>query len=158
MSRSERKFVLDTNLFISGLRQAEAKARLQAFHSAFAPFEYLSAVVVHELRAGTKGGEDLRSLERHILEPFERRGRVLTPSYPAWSEAGDVLRDLARAEGGSAGNVRSLANDVLLALSCREAGVTLVTENLRDFRRIRRLVPFEFVPPWPTPIDLKSFS
>ncbi len=151
MSRRERKFALGTNLFISGLRQAEAKAQLQAFHSAFAPFEYLSAVVGHELRAGTRSRDDLRLLERHILEPFERRGRVLTPSYAAWCEAGDVLRELTRTESGNPGSLRSLANDVLLALSCREAGVTLVTANLRDFRRIRRLVPFEFVPPWPTP-------
>ncbi len=151
MSRGERKYVLDTNLFIGGLRHPEAKAQLQAFHSAFAPFEYLSAVVVQELRAGTKGGEDLRTLERYILEPFERRGRVVTPSYSTWSQAGDVLRELVRTEGQTPASARSLANDVLLALSCREAGVTLVTENLRDFQRIRRLVPFEFVPPWPAP-------
>lgn len=151
MSRGERKYVLDTNLFIAGLRQAEAKAQLQAFHSAFAPFEYLSAVVVQELRAGTRGGEDLRVLERHVLQPFERRGRIVTPSYAAWSQAGDVLRELGRAEGAQTASARSLTNDILLALSCREAGVTLVTENLRDFRRIRRLVPFAFVPPWPAP-------
>lgn len=151
MTRGERKYALDTNLFIAGLRQPEAKVQLQAFHSAFAPFEYLSAVVVQELRAGTKGGDDLRTLERHILEPFERRGRLVTPSYGAWRQAGDVLRDLSRTEGQPLASTRSLTNDVLLALSCREAGVTLVTENLRDFRRIRRLVVFEFVPPWPAP-------
>lgn len=151
MSPGERKYVLDTNLFISGLRHAGAKAQLQAFHSAFAPFEYLSAVVVQELRMGTKGGEDLRVLQRQILEPFERRGRVITPSYAAWSLAGDVLRELGRMDGGQVANTRSWTNDILLALSCREAGVTLVTENVRDFRRIRRLVPFDFVPPWPAP-------
>lgn len=148
MNRGERKYVLDTNLFIAGLRHVEAKTQLQAFHSAFAPFEYLSAVVVQELRAGTQDGEDLRVLERHVLEPFERRGRVLTPSYAAWGQAGDVLRELGR-NGAPVGQARSFSNDVLLALSCREAGMTLVTENLRDFRRIRRLVAFAFLPPWP---------
>ena len=44
---------------------------------------------------------------------------------------------------------KAFANDLLLALSCREAGCVLVTENGRDFARIRRFVTFEFVAPWP---------
>lgn len=44
----------------------------------------------------------------------------------------------------------AFANDVLLALSCRESGCILMTENERDFSRIRRFVPFTFVGPWPT--------
>jgi predicted nucleic acid-binding protein len=39
---------------------------------------------------------------------------------------------------------KAFGNDVLLALSCREAGDTLVTDNLRDFERIGRFVSFEF--------------
>jgi|SRR5437868_8979911 len=41
MKRSERKYVLDTNLFIEALRDAVTNARLIQFHAAFAPFEYL---------------------------------------------------------------------------------------------------------------------
>ena len=48
------------------------------------------------------------------------------------------------------GFARSFLNDVLLAVSCRAAGLTLVTANLADFERIRRVETFEFVPPWPT--------
>ncbi|MFW6201311.1 MAG: hypothetical protein ACOC8B_01920 [Gemmatimonadota bacterium] len=44
---------------------------------------------------------------------------------------------------------KSFVHDVLLALSCRESGVVLVTGNGGDFERIQRYVPFEFVPPWP---------
>jgi predicted nucleic acid-binding protein len=43
----------------------------------------------------------------------------------------------------------SFANDVLLALSCRESGCILVTDNQRDFQRIRASVGFEFTKPWP---------
>ena len=46
---------------------------------------------------------------------------------------------------------RSFVNDILLALSCREAGVVLVTENLRDFERIAEVRRFDFVAPWPSP-------
>ena len=38
----------------------------------------------------------------------------------------------------------------LLAVSCREAGCVLVTDNDRDFLRIRRFLAFEFVKPWPS--------
>jgi predicted nucleic acid-binding protein len=57
---------------------------------------------------------------------------------------------MARHEGLEIARVsKAFANDVLLALSCREAGCVLVTENERDFQRIRRFVQFDFMKPWP---------
>jgi len=61
---------------------------------------------------------------------------------------------MARQEGlETARASKAFANDVLLALSCREAGCVLVTDNERDFQRIRRFVPFEFTNPWPAGQD-----
>jgi predicted nucleic acid-binding protein len=48
-----------------------------------------------------------------------------------------------------AGLSKAFGNDVLLALSCRESGCVLVTDNRRDFQRIRRFAQFEFIGPWP---------
>ncbi len=63
-----------------------------------------------------------------------------------------MLAALARAERLELGRVsKGFANDVLLAVACREAGVTLVTENRGDFERIARVAPFDFVDPWPVP-------
>jgi hypothetical protein len=71
---------------------------------------------------------------------------VVTPSARAWHESGDLLADLATEEGLEVSRVsKAFGNDVLLALSCREAGVVLVTDNDRDFERIRRRLRFEFV-------------
>jgi predicted nucleic acid-binding protein len=57
---------------------------------------------------------------------------------------------MARKEGLEAARVsKAFANDVLLALSCREAGCVLVTDNARDFSRIRRFTQFEFTKLWP---------
>jgi predicted nucleic acid-binding protein len=146
----ERKYVLDTNLFIRAFREPGANAELIRFHAAFAPFEYLSVVVAHELRAGVRRPADRSRLEREVFGVFTRRNRVLTPSARAWEQAGDVLAELARREGLEVAKVpRSFGNDVLLALSCREAGMILVTANLRDFDRIRRVVAFEYTAPWP---------
>jgi predicted nucleic acid-binding protein len=150
VSRTTRKFVLDTQLFIDAFRDPTANEALQRFHHALAPFEYLSVIVAQELRAGVRRERDRRALERNVLAVFERSGRVLAPSAAAWHRSGDLLSDMARKDGLEIGRVsKSFANDVLLALSCREAGCVLVTENERDFRRIRRHVPFDYVKPWP---------
>ena len=150
MPSRERKYAVDTNLFIRAFRDPAANAALVRFHAAFAPFEYLSAVVAQELRAGVRSHADLTRLERDILGVFERRGRVLAPSAAAWQQSGNVLAELAWTEGLEVGRVsKAFGNDVLLALSCREAGVTLVTDNTADFERIGRIVPVPHVAPWP---------
>jgi predicted nucleic acid-binding protein len=93
---------------------------------------------------------DRKALERNVLSVFERSGRTFAPSASAWHRSGDLLSDMARQEGLESGRLsKSFANDLLLALSCREAGCVLVTENERDFQRIRRHVAFEYVRPWP---------
>jgi predicted nucleic acid-binding protein len=151
-SRSERRYVLDTNLFIRAFRDPAANAELQRFHQVFAPFEFLSAVVAQELRAGAHSTPARRLLERHVLDPFVRRERMVTPSARAWHESGDLLAGMAVDEGLDVSRVsKAFGNDVLLALSCREAGAVLVTDNERDFERIRRRVRFAFVGPWPSP-------
>jgi predicted nucleic acid-binding protein len=148
--RTTRKYALDTQLFIDAFRNQTANEALQQFHRAFAPFEYLSVVVAQELRAGVKQMRDRKALERNVLDLFGRSGRMFVPSASAWHRSGDVLSDMARKEGFEIGRVsKSFANDVLLALSCREEGCVLVTENDRDFQRIRRHLAFEFVKPWP---------
>lgn len=150
MSPTTRKYVLDTQIFIDAFRDRTANEALQRFHRAFAPFEYLSVVVAQELRAGVRQERHRKVLERNVLDVFERAGRTIAPTATAWHRSGDLLSDMARTEGLEIGRVsKSFANDVLLALSCREAGCVLVTGNERDFHRIRRYVSFEYVKPWP---------
>lgn len=142
--------VLDTHLFIDASRDRAANDALQAFHHGFAPFEYLSVVVAQELRAGVRQPADRKALERNLLSVFERASRLVTPSAQAWQRSGDVLAAMAKQEGLKGARVsKAFANDILLAVSCREAGCVLVTENVRDFSRIRRFTAFEFVTPWP---------
>ena len=153
MPRRERKYALDTNCFIDAFRTADGVAQLQQFHQVFAPFEYLSVVVAQELRAGVRSRADRGRLEKHLLEPFERTGRILTPSAGVWHDSGNLLSELVRREGLELSRLsKAFANDVLLALSCREAGVVLVTRNTRDFTRIAKLAAFDFVKPWPAPV------
>lgn len=145
-----RKYALDSNCYIDAAREPAARSALEAFIAREAPRLYLSAVVAAELRAGCRSSRDLRQLEEHVLAPFVRRGRILTPSGAAWDALGRTLSQL-RAEGSLdlASVPRGFVFDVLIAFSCREAGVVLVTRNARDMERIRSVFPFEFVTPFP---------
>lgn len=145
-----RKYVLDSNCYIDAARESSAREALEAFTAREAPRLYLSSVVAAELRAGCRSSHDLLQLEEHVLAPFVRRGRILTPSVAAWDALGRTLSRLRR-EGSLdlATMPRGFAFDVLIAFSCREAGVVLVTRNARDMERIRSAFQFEFVHPYP---------
>ena len=149
MTRASRKYVLDTQLFINAFRDPVVNEELQQFHRSFSPFEHFSVIVAQELRAGVRP-QDRKALERNVLKVFQRANRTITPSADAWHRSGDVLAEMATREGREVARVsKAFANDVLLALSCREAGCVLVTDNERDFQRIRRFVQFDFMKPWP---------
>ena len=150
MSRHARKYILDTQLFVNAFRDPIANETLQRFHRAFSTFEYLSVIVAQELRAGVSKPNDRKALERNVLRVFERAGRTITPSPDAWHRSGDLFSEMAQREGLEISRVsKAFANDLMLALSCRESGCVLVTENDRDFSRIRRFIAFEYVKPWP---------
>lgn len=145
-----RKFVLDTNCFVDASRsQAEASA-FSDFCARAAPGLYLSAVVAAELRAGAANARDRRILERQVLAPYVRRGRLLTPSAAAWDALGTTLATLVEEDGLVLRDVRrSFVFDILLARSCRDIGATLVSRNFADLSRIANVFSFDFIAPYP---------
>lgn len=143
-------YVLDTNLYVDALRNAALGRVFLEHFQPLLPRVHMSSVVVQELLSGAQTPGNVRRLERELLASFDRTGRLIAPSREAWRRSGTALAALARREGiALSGVTKSFANDLLLALSCRESGLTLITQNLRDFARIRRVVEFAFVPPWP---------
>ena len=145
-----QKYVLDANCYIDASRDAEAWEAMVRFTAWAAPRLFMSAVVAAELRAGVRTAQDRRKLERTMLEPFARRGRILTPSAASWDALGLTLATLRAREGLHLAQAsRGFAFDVLLAYSCRESGMVLVTRNARDMARIRRVFVFEYVAPYP---------
>ena len=146
-----RKFVLDTNCFIDAARGDPAAAAFAEFCAWAAPTLYLSTVVAAELRAGAGSATDRHTLERQVLSPFVRRGRLVNPSPAAWDGLGSTLATLVEDEGLVLRDVRrSFVFDILIARSCREAGATLVSRNVTDLSRIARVFSFDFVPPYPS--------
>jgi predicted nucleic acid-binding protein len=145
-----RKFVLDTNLYVQAFRNPEAARELEEFLTAFTPSTFVSSIVVHELLVGASTRAKVRQVRGDLLGPLLRAGRVITPTHAAWETAGIALAAMARSEGRDLRTVpKSLVNDFLLAASCRESGVTLVTDNGADFELIAKYVRHESVPPWP---------
>ena len=144
------KYALDTNVFIDAFNDDTAAAELEEFLRRSIAVTFLSAVVIQELRAGTETTRQVRHLERSIIDPFERRGRVFTPSAAAFKESGRILAMLAAAQGRHfIRSHRSLPNDTLLATSCRENGFVLISRD-DDFNRFGpALGRWRPVRPWP---------
>ena len=144
------KYTLDTNIYIDAFRDVAAEAALVRFLERALPFTFLSAVVMQELAAGARTAAQRRELERSVFGPFVRRGRVFTPSAIAFVESGRLIADVAAREGWNAVRQNSsLLNDALLATSCREQGIVLVTSD-SDFDRFASLLEdWRAVRPWP---------
>jgi len=148
------KYALDTNIFIDGFRNEEAQAEVFAFLSRALPFTYLSAVVMQELAAGARTADAARDVQRGVFAPFERRRRVFAPSSAAFAESGRILAAVAAREGWQLLDEKpSLLNDALIAASCREQGITLITKD-GDFKRLAPFCRgFRYAAPWPAADD-----
>ena len=145
-----KRYVLDANLYIEAIRSRRAAAALHEFTFAFAPSLYMHAVVAQELLAGSANRRARRSVERDLILPFEKRGRVITPTYRSWKRSGEIVAALVeRKRLARRGIPHSFMNDALLAASCREEGVVVVTRNDRDFSRIALVEPLSYMGPWP---------
>jgi predicted nucleic acid-binding protein len=145
-----RKLVLDTNCFIDASKNDAAYTAFDAFCAQAAPRLHLSSVVAAELRAGAISAAELKQLEDDVLQPYIRRGRIVTPSAAAWDALGVTLATLVRDDGLQLkATPRSFIFDILIAYSCRQNGAILVSANTRDLDRIARVFTFDFVSPFP---------
>ena len=139
-------YALDTNVYVSALRNTSRLAALKRFLIQSGTRVRLHSVVAMELRAGARTEAHAEALES-LIEPDARRGRVIVPTFEAFAQAGRALSALAMRERMSlALEGPSLAMDALIASSCREAHAVLITENVRHFAAQRRHVRgFRFV-------------
>lgn len=139
-SREMRRLVIDTNIYIdwfnAGLHQDVLFRRDTVKH--------LSAVVLMELRAGAFSPSDRRLVQR-VETAFARAGRILVPSEAVFDDAGEVLRRLQTERGFHVKGNHSIVADVLIAMSARSIGATVVTQNERHYRAIQSARPFQLL-------------
>lgn len=81
-------------------------------------------------------------IDTNIYIDWFNAGRHEAPSRNVFDEAGDALRSLQQ-RGVRVEASHSIVNDVLIALSARSIGATVVSQNERDFRAIQAVRPFE---------------
>jgi predicted nucleic acid-binding protein len=105
---------------------------------------YLSAVVVMELRAGVSNRANREAVDA-LTRAYWSAGRLVSPSSEVFERAGAVLRKLKFVGR----NVRdaSLWGDVLITLTARSIGATVVTSKVVDFAAIQRFEMFSFAKP-----------
>ena len=135
-----RRVVIDTNIYIDWFNAGRHEDVLFQRDAV----KHLSAVVLMELRAGAFAVRDRRLVQR-VESAFARAGRILLPSRLVFTEAGDVLRRLQARRGFHLATSHSIVNDVLIALSARSIGATVVTQNEGHYRAIQAVSPFQLV-------------
>ena len=97
-----------------------------------------------ELRAGAFARTDIEIVQA-LARTYRKSRRVLVPGDTEFLSAGEMLAKLQEREGYDLKKTASITNDVLIALSARQIGATVVTQNRRDFEAIRRCKHFDLL-------------
>ncbi|MDQ0574324.1 type II toxin-antitoxin system tRNA(fMet)-specific endonuclease VapC [Agromyces albus] len=134
------RFLLDTNILIFALRERTPtlRERLTEHFGRMA----VSVITVAELQYGIERSSD-PARNRRATDEFLSLVEVQPLSAPAAEHAGEIRAALA-AVGRPIG-----AYDVLIAGHARAAGLTVVTNNVREFDR----VPGLLVEDWSEPVN-----
>jgi predicted nucleic acid-binding protein len=135
-SSTARFAILDTSVYIENFRTARFVSHILASRYVVR----CSAVVLHELLRGARPG-----LERRFVIDLMNRCQILTPTEAHWIQAADLLNTIRKRERYDIHKLRELAFDVLIALSARSIGATVITCNETDFRAIRRHLSFHLL-------------
>lgn len=133
--------LLDTSLYVSAFRMGQLGMASLRHWLPGSPL-WLSSVVLAELYAGAHQ-QDVHAIER-MESQFERISRILVPNLGDWTSTGRILAKLARKyDFEQIGRIR-LINDSLIATSAARRGITVLTENMRDFARLAEFREFSW--------------
>jgi predicted nucleic acid-binding protein len=132
--------ILDTNVYIGHWERGLYEAILESVRRSYIIRH--SAVVLSELRRGTRTGE----AERLVTSLFQLAPARWEPSAVDWWEAGRLVRKIGDLEGWDKNKRRDFQNDALIALTARRHGATVVTADLSDFELLARDLRISVLP------------
>ena len=133
--------LFDSSIYISALRTGEDAGLTLRQLAADAPV-WLSSVVLEELYAFVN--TPTRCAVERLERDFHRAQRILVPNLSDWTQTGKVLAQLAaRYDYEQIGRGR-LTNDALIAMSAGRLGITVITANARDFRKLAEFRAFQW--------------
>jgi len=112
------KHLIDTDLYIDLIQSGTTLPLIRELYDKEAPGIYFSSIVAQELLAGARSLAGKKRVEI-LFRPFERVGRVVTPSHGHWKDAGGMLAKVLQDRPDLKSKLPALVNDCLLALSAR---------------------------------------
>jgi predicted nucleic acid-binding protein len=126
--------IIDTSVYIDHWERGLHDAALADVRKTFIIRQ--SSVVLSELRRGarTKAAQDL------VQTLFGLARIQWAPTETDWWRAGVLIRQIGESRRWDAHKRRAVQNDVLIALTARRHGATIVTANRRDFELLGREV------------------
>jgi len=133
--------LFDTSIYITALRLGDEAALGLRRVAAGAPV-WLSSVVLEELYAGVSP-HSRRVVER-LERDFDRARRILVPNLTDWTQTGKVLALLATKYDYKQIGRGRLTNDALITMSAGRLGITVLTVNARDFKKLAEFRPFQW--------------
>jgi len=124
------KFMLDTNMVIYVIKRKPVEL-IDVFNSHVGQM-CISSITMAELLHGVEKSAQIER-NQHRVEDFISRLDVLDYGPKAAGHYGDIRADLER-KGTPIG-----VNDLHIAGHARSEGLTIVTNNLREFERVEAL-------------------
>ena len=126
--------IFDSSILIDHLRTNCHAQRMAALDD----LVRCSAVVLAELWRGAT-----TQAEQALLRALERNFPIFSPTEKDWLESGRVLAKIQMERGYEPRKLRDLHFDVLIALTARTHGATLISSNRGDFELIRAYRSFK---------------
>jgi predicted nucleic acid-binding protein len=127
-SKTVELAILDTSVYIENFRTGRFTQDI-----ADSPFLFRGvSVVIHELLRGARHGT-----EREFTLDLAANLRLYTPTERIWQDSGDIVARLAAAKDYEKRKIQELSFDVLIALTARSIGATVITLNQQDFEDIQ---------------------
>jgi predicted nucleic acid-binding protein len=124
---ANKLIIFDTSIFIDHLRANKHAERLRNFSGLIRN----SSVVLSELARGAT-----EEAELDFVLTLAKNHPILTPTETNWLESGSLLQRINQDKGFSPEKLRDLHFDVLIALTARNYGATVITSNKGDFELI----------------------
>ena len=132
-----QKILLDTNVYIDWLNDGAHKDLLLGPGQV----HYLSAVVAMELRVGAQTPASQKAVAK-LTRAYDKGRRLIAPTPALFEQAGSVLARLKA--GGHSIRRAAVTHDVLIALTGRFIGATVLTRDAKDFKAIDKVIDFRW--------------
>ena len=124
---ANRVIIFDTSIFIDHLRTNKHADHFQNLSGLIRN----SSVVLSELARGATNESEL-----DFVSTLTKNHPILTPTERNWLESSSILHRMNEDTGFSPEKLRDLHFDVLIALTARNYGATVITSNRADFELI----------------------